>query len=245
MASRQSSSRCTMIIGPAGVSGKNGAPRRRGSRRRLATIDGCSGSISAAKLGPRRPVRPGRRRRVGHVQQLHLTDHHRLAAAGVETAAGPRQAGRIADGRDHRGLFDGHGDQVVAAVDQEVDAQAQRQGKQCPARSRPCDRPARRSGRLARAARSDRSVQPTRRRSASAHRAIGCRNHSDGKIWIFHETPTASAHRQGDCSVRHSRSHSREAGITRRAATRQHKNAPRRRERGVSCTSSLIMMHLL
>jgi hypothetical protein len=69
-----------------------------------------------------------RRFQVGHVEHLNLADHHRLGRFGLEAAAGADELGGVADGRQDARLLDGHGDEVVAAVDQEVDGDAQRQG---------------------------------------------------------------------------------------------------------------------
>ncbi len=46
---------------------------------------------------------------------------------GLEAATGANELGRMADRRQDARLLDGHGDEVVAAVDQEVNGNTQRQ----------------------------------------------------------------------------------------------------------------------
>jgi hypothetical protein len=71
---------------------------------------------------------PARGGHIGHVQHLDLADHHRLGGLGPEAAAGADELGRVADGRQHARLLDGHRDEIVAAVDEEIGRHAQRQG---------------------------------------------------------------------------------------------------------------------
>ena len=66
--------------------------------------------------------------RVGRVQQLNLPDHHWFGAACLESAASPRQTRGIGHGRHHRWLFDHQGQQVVAAIDDEVGGDGKGQG---------------------------------------------------------------------------------------------------------------------
>ena len=68
------------------------------------------------------------RRGVGHLDELDLGDHQRRIGLGDEAAAFADHAGGVARRGDDRGLLDAHRDQVVAPVDLEVEAEAQRQG---------------------------------------------------------------------------------------------------------------------
>ena len=64
----------------------------------------------------------------GTPDNLHLRGHHRLVGLGLEAAARAHHARGVRGGGDHRRLLDRHRHQVVLAVDQEVEPQAQRQG---------------------------------------------------------------------------------------------------------------------
>ncbi len=80
------------------------------------------------QLGAMGIERPRRAGQVVQVEHLNLADHHRLRRLGREAATGADELGRVADGGQHARLLDGHGDEIVAAVDEEIGGHTQRQG---------------------------------------------------------------------------------------------------------------------
>jgi hypothetical protein len=78
----------------------------------------------AFALAQQRQARP---LRVAQSQNLHLRAHQRAGTGSFEAAAFARQLGHVGCGRHHRGLFDRHGHQHVAAIDLEIAGYAQRQ----------------------------------------------------------------------------------------------------------------------
>jgi hypothetical protein len=75
-------------------------------------------------------VRDGRARRrsVGHLAQLDLCGHDGLVRIGGKTAALAHHARGVRGRRDNRRFLDGHGDQAIDAVDEEIEAKAERHG---------------------------------------------------------------------------------------------------------------------
>ena len=65
---------------------------------------------------------------IGHIEQLDLANHHGLAGLGVEAAAVANHFGGVGDGRQYAGFFDGHGDEVGAAVNQKIGGDAEGKG---------------------------------------------------------------------------------------------------------------------
>ena len=65
--------------------------------------------------------------RVGNVDDLDLADQKRLVGDARKTAGLAHEPCRGTDRRDDRGLLDHHGNQVVAAVDLEIQAESHRQ----------------------------------------------------------------------------------------------------------------------
>lgn len=61
----------------------------------------------------------------GHVQKLNLGDHDVAGVVGGEAAAGPGHLGGVGAGGQDGGFLRGHGDDVILAVDHEVDGHAQ------------------------------------------------------------------------------------------------------------------------
>ncbi len=66
--------------------------------------------------------------RVVHVAQLDLRGHDGFVPFGGKTTTFAHHARRIRGRRDDRGLLDGHGDQSIHTIDEEVQPQPERQG---------------------------------------------------------------------------------------------------------------------
>ena len=85
------------------------------------------GEVEDFLLAPEQ--RPPRPLGIGHVDDLHLADEHRIGDLGAIAAGKPRRARRAGQAGDDGRLLDAQGHHVVAPVDEEVQADAERQAE--------------------------------------------------------------------------------------------------------------------
>lgn len=127
MASRTSTSRCTIDMGPVGESGRLRTWMARGPPPSRLMVGLVSASVSESTSVWAKDGAIAAAGGVGNVQQLHLGNHHGFAAAGEKAAAVACQArGKTHRGHD-RGFLNDHRHEAVRAVDLEIGGNAQRQ----------------------------------------------------------------------------------------------------------------------